>query len=367
MPVTTPIESTLLEAGRLADRAGFDDLLARASLANTRGFVGTVDPLIADRVDLLRAALGKCAPDDVGSRARLLATLAVETRGMDPSADCGPFAEEAVVLARGVGDPRLLAHVLNMAVFAMWLPATLQERLELTAEACALGRDIGGGPLLHWSANWRVHALIEAGEVDEAVTWLDVIDEVASDAGQPSLQWLGPSVRGGLSALQGDLQAARELADASGRRAVDVTEMDALSVRLAVLTMCAWHEGKDDPEIARGEAHPIFQDPSWQSSVGNRSYFTAERALVGGHPPDHVRAWLDEWRVERQGRGIGAIGYACVLAERCPEVGTRDQAAGLLRWLWPHRGQVASMAHSGRRLAGGHRTRPPWRFQTTAR
>ncbi len=335
--------ATLLDAGRAAQRVGADDLLVRAALANTRGFVGTVDPLIAERVALLDDALLRTTADDPATRSRLLATLGVERRGMDPSFDASAITEESIALARSVGDGRLLAHVLNSAFFALWLPDTLDLRLALSTEACQLADRLGDAPLLHWSATWRVHVLVEAGRVDEAADWLDVLDQAAAEAGSPSLQWLGPSLRAGLCALHGEIAAARRHADTSYRRAVALTERDALAVRLAVLAVCAWHEGSDDPEITALERHPEFHDATWQVTVAGRSYWTAERALVGQTGDADIRAWLDEWVDDRGGRGVGAVGYACVLAERCHDVGTRDHAARLLPWLARYRGQVATM------------------------
>ena len=104
---------TLLAAADMARGLGDHESLAPAALANSRGFIasvaGTVD---AERVAALEAAAAALPPDDSALRARVLSTLALELT-FDADWDRRlSLSDEAVAMARRVGDPNALAHVL---------------------------------------------------------------------------------------------------------------------------------------------------------------------------------------------------------------------------------------------------------------
>ena len=75
------------------------------------------------------------APRGTSDRVRLLAALGRERRhAMFPVAECRPPAEEAVEVAREVGDPVLLAHCLLALHDAVWASGTATTRLAIVQE-----------------------------------------------------------------------------------------------------------------------------------------------------------------------------------------------------------------------------------------
>ncbi|MGH9035915.1 MAG: ATP-binding protein, partial [Acidimicrobiia bacterium] len=119
---------TLMEAARQAEQRGDADALARAALANSRNFIfsaaGTID---AEQVELLHAALAAIPATDSPIRARLLATLAAELFWAGDHAERQRLSDEALGIARRLGDASTSADVLAARIIAVWAPHTVEE------------------------------------------------------------------------------------------------------------------------------------------------------------------------------------------------------------------------------------------------
>ena len=129
---------TLLDAARLAQEVGDADRLARAALANNRGFFSTAARVDVERVSVLDAALHAQPARDTATRAALLAQLAVE---LVPDPDWrrrAQLSDAALAMARRIDDPTTLARTLNHRYIALWGPHTLTERLANAREASEL-------------------------------------------------------------------------------------------------------------------------------------------------------------------------------------------------------------------------------------
>jgi DNA-binding SARP family transcriptional activator len=215
---------TLLHAARLAQARGDADVLSRAALANRRGFifsaVGTEDP---DRVAVLEAAIDAIAPDSP-TRARLLATLGLElVYGGDPER-CLRLSDDALALARRLGDRAALADVLLNRYYTIGGPDTRDERLANAAELLVLAEHLGDPVLTAQALFLRLFAALEDGEVGEAHRALDACEHLAGELGQPTLRWFATFWRGAMALLAGRLEeadrhitAAFELGQASGQ------------------------------------------------------------------------------------------------------------------------------------------------------
>src|SRR6202041_1731309 len=107
---------TLLDAAAVAQELADTGRLARAVLANSRGWTtatqfGAVD---AERVRTLEAA-AEALPLDDPRRAQVLAMLAYELHHGGSSERCRALASEAIEIARAARDPGVLAHTLANA------------------------------------------------------------------------------------------------------------------------------------------------------------------------------------------------------------------------------------------------------------
>ena len=124
--------ASFAEAAALARTAGDAALLSRASLgfAGLAVVVASPDP---ELTRLLEEALEATPAQELGTRARLRARLAVECYYTDPAA-AETLSEQAVADARAGGDPGALAAALNARRVALWRPAHAAARLSVVDE-----------------------------------------------------------------------------------------------------------------------------------------------------------------------------------------------------------------------------------------
>ena len=203
---------TLLDAARSASRQGDTDALARAALANSRGslfsMVGAVD---TDRVAALEAALDAVGDDPTPIRARLLAYLSQEVVFLGDEQRCLRLCEEALALARRLGDPSALADVLVARYHAIAIPGTLPERVANTAELLAAAEGLDD-PIVVSRALWlRYRAVLESGDVEEAHRYHAQSERLSAELGQPTLRWMDEWNRDGLALLAGRVEETEQL------------------------------------------------------------------------------------------------------------------------------------------------------------
>ena len=177
--------------------------------------------LDVDLVRLLEAAAGRAGDD--GTRARVLARLAYELLG---DASAGPrrreLADQALRLARGVGDRRTLAKVVDRRLHALWDPAAAADRLATASEIVELARAGGDHARERRGLFWRFVALMELGRVAEAESALAVFEREAAAAGDAPAAVMATARQAMLAVLRGRFEEAERLSDQpaeGGRRA----------------------------------------------------------------------------------------------------------------------------------------------------
>ncbi|MEX0663628.1 MAG: AAA family ATPase [Acidimicrobiia bacterium] len=212
----------LLEAGRVAERAGEVDLLVRATLDNHRGFFSTVGDVDTERVEMVRTALEALGDEDSPERAQLLANLSGEVVFGEDLAGRRAINDDALTIARRLGDPATLAHVLISRSVALWEPSTLDERLVLTTEAMGIADELGD-PYLQFFAYWyRYATCVEHADAAELATIGPRLEQLASEVGQATPLWMDVFTRSGRAASAGEHELAEELMNAQlevGQRA----------------------------------------------------------------------------------------------------------------------------------------------------
>ncbi|GAB2478541.1 BTAD domain-containing putative transcriptional regulator [Jatrophihabitans fulvus] len=138
--------------------------LTRGSLWIAAVF-GEVDEIV---VGSLRRALDRLTDTDSPTRCLALLALAAEVyHAPDAPQGRDALADEAVAMARRLGDPALLLHALTHRAVATWWLPTAVDRIALTREAAALARDLGAERELVEAQLLLVSALGEAGMSDE--------------------------------------------------------------------------------------------------------------------------------------------------------------------------------------------------------
>jgi tetratricopeptide (TPR) repeat protein len=181
---------------------------------------GAVDE---ERIATLEAAVTALDETSV-TRARLLANLAMELMYSPDHERRARLSHEALELARRLGDPATLAHVIIGRFNAISRPHTLPERLLLTAELLDVAERLGDPAVSTRAWFVRHRVALEAGDMDEADRAIDAFTELVAALGQPSLRWAVAWNRAGRHLLAGriaqadaEVHAALELAQASGQ------------------------------------------------------------------------------------------------------------------------------------------------------
>ena len=230
------------QAGELARRIGFPEALARAGLGlglelssvivdpaevgqlDTAAASGVVDSVEAG---LLEEALVALGDTDSQLRARVLARLAralLATPQVDRRLQ---LSQEAVELARRLGDPATLAAVLydrHLAVWGAERPALVAERLAMATEVVDLAEGIGDWAMALRGRGLRRSDLLEVGDLAGFDADLAAAEQTADQRRQLHHRWQLPLARATRALLAGRFVLAEELAAqglAIGRRAGD--------------------------------------------------------------------------------------------------------------------------------------------------
>ena len=142
-------------------------LLARAALGRGRAVVDARARGPGGRGACSSEALGALGEEDSPLRARLLARLSLELYYAGEPERRMALSEEAVAIARRIGDPATLASAASTrATTSLWRPENVEERLEVAAELRRIAEESGDLELELEGAGWTVVDLLELGDVD---------------------------------------------------------------------------------------------------------------------------------------------------------------------------------------------------------
>jgi tetratricopeptide (TPR) repeat protein len=327
--------ATLLEAARLAIANNDTDALVDAALANNRGFASRTGGLDNERVAVLEAAVDAVGPDATARRARLLALLAVEICWSDQSARRRGMADEALAIARRLGDPAVLAEVLQRRIMAIWGPSTLGERLLETAELEQLGRDEKDHVATYWASFFRMTVALEAVDFAESERCHRQANALADEIGQPLLRWNMIVSNSWWTLLGGDTAGAEQLAHDALDLGNALGQSDALPIFGTLLYGVRWHQGR------LGELEGLLA-----SGVRDTPELTAYRAALGlvlvaaGKHAEAADALASAHAAGFTAPDLVWLVTLTSWAEVAVAVGDRNAAAALYDLLAPWHGQV---------------------------
>jgi class 3 adenylate cyclase/tetratricopeptide (TPR) repeat protein len=232
---------TLLAAAHLADARGDSDALARATLANSRGYIFTAWNVVdADKVAALESALRAVGSADSPARARLLATLALELV-FDRQAEerRRAMSDEALTVARRLGDPPTIVPVL-IARHLTTMPCPVAPRVAESAELVQAAESVTDGVLRSYAWGIRYRSCLEAGDTEEADRCLARAVTLMEDLGQPGLLWTQSYFRAGREIVAGHFDEAErlivratELGTTTGNEDVGVAAAQGFTLRFA--------------------------------------------------------------------------------------------------------------------------------------
>ncbi len=235
---------TLLEAARLAAAVGDGAALVRAALANNRGFVSAIGEVDGERVAVLEDALEAVGTGNSAERARLLALLASERLFDSDYPTRRALADEALSMARDVGDPHTILDTLLRRGLPIWIPETIEELLSDYVEAEALADEVGDPVGKVWALGFRAMFSVQVGDVGEVNRCHDEAGRLAAEIGQPMLKWSVSFSRSWSMLLAGDIGGSEACADEALRMGNETGQPDVLVFYSAHLFAIRWQQGR---------------------------------------------------------------------------------------------------------------------------
>jgi class 3 adenylate cyclase/tetratricopeptide (TPR) repeat protein len=244
---------TLSEAAAMARRLGDAERMSRAALAKSRWFSSTVSSSgDIDQVELIEASLAAIGPEPSPMRARLLATLASELVYTPRANERFATADEALQVARAVGDPMTLFDVLFRRAPVARRRSRAETETEL-AEMQALVAD-GQDPLRQALADViTVHRRIESGDIDGCDPPLHRAVQIADELRLPVLRWLVTVLQGTVATVRGDLARAEKLVVEARELSHTTDQPDASTWFGVQLYMIRYEQGRLE------ELAPLFE------------------------------------------------------------------------------------------------------------
>ena len=198
-----------LQAAVIARGRADADQLARAALGLGAGFGGfevqLLDPV---QIELLEEALAALDPAPSRLRAWVLARLSVALSFSDGETRRRALSEEAVSMARRLGDHGVLGYALAGHCDAIPGPDDCETRLAEATEVVRLAQSARDRPLELLGRRLRLVALLETGEIGEVDLEVERFAQVAEQLRQPLYRWYVPLWRGMRDLMRREIGAA---------------------------------------------------------------------------------------------------------------------------------------------------------------
>ncbi len=328
--------ATLRHARALARDAGRPDLVARAALATAGAGVTIlgVDPGV---VAELEDALGTVGSDNPALRIRLLARLAIEL-AYDPDADRrDTVSEQALELARRLGDPAALAAALSARHVVLWGPDHTRERLDVADEMVDLARRARDGELALQARNWRIVDLLELGDGPRVRLELDAYAALSAEARLPAYAWYLPMWHATMALLEGRIGRGLELARRAqmlGRRAGDANAEVCYAEHQLLRLVVEQRAGDLDPaavDVDPSVTERSERGPAWRAYRFTFAWVHAERGELQLARRDYEDALADGLdTLPRDVNWLSALSSAAQTAALLDDAEQADQLRTLL-------------------------------------
>jgi hypothetical protein len=258
----------LLAASRRALELGNVDLVVRAVLANTRGLAAVISSVDRGRVDLIEEALALVGDAPSPARARLLGQLASELTFSGQHDRRTALADDAVAMARALGDERLLCEVIVNTGYAAITGTRLRQLTDRTGEGVRLA-DRTGDPVLRVIARlFESSALVATGQLGESTGVGHQLVDIADAEGSPLLRWIASATAIRLELLRGNLRRASEMNDQLMTTGAELGQPDSAQWWAAGAAGMAWLNGEGGAlaDAAGDMAEQYAGAPAWRGA-----------------------------------------------------------------------------------------------------
>jgi DNA-binding SARP family transcriptional activator/tetratricopeptide (TPR) repeat protein len=332
-------KQSLREAADLAEGLGLKEHLAKAALGYGGRFVWESSRDDADHGPLLERALAAIGEEDSKLRVRLLARFAGGPL-RDPRFQRerrSSLSEQALAMARRIGDPETLAYALSGYNQAHLSPEFTPTQASLATELVDLATEAGDLERAAEGHELRAVALIELADMPGAKAALAAMAKLAEELRQPSQDWFVTVYSAHVALLEGELaEAERLIAEARRLGERGLSWNAGLSYGIQLYVLCR-EQGRLDEveELVRCSARDYPTYPAYRCALAQMAAelgYTAEArgALEDLAADDFSVLPLDEdWLVSMS-----------LLAETATILGDVEIAARLYRRLLPYRERV---------------------------
>ena len=254
-------------AADLARAAGAAEPLARAALgvglATTMGIVDHLE------IELLEQALGAVGEADSVLRSRLLARLAMALHDIASVDRRRVLSDQAIAMARRVGDPAALAVALVDRHVAIGIHEPAEELLAMSGEVVRLATARGDRHLELRIRRLRVGSLLEVGDMDAVRVELEICEAMTGELRRGDREWHLPMVRAGLAALSGRLEEAERLAEEGLRRGAPTQHPGLAVFHGSIIGLLRFLQGRlpELEDILRRSAERYPTAPEWRCTL----------------------------------------------------------------------------------------------------
>jgi eukaryotic-like serine/threonine-protein kinase len=265
---TLKAQRTFRQAAELAKQLDEPRRLAHAALwfggaGLTAGVANkTLIGLLEDALHMLPLADGPL-------RARLLARLAVELYWSEKRQEGVALGQEALSMARRLGDPVALVDALTARHMALWRPEEVEELLAGGDEIVHLAEAADDVDRLFLGHAWRVHAFLTLGDIESVEREVTLTAALARDLRQPIYRWLVLNWTAMLALLQGRFEdAERNALEAFeiGQRVEPTDAPQAYAVQMLILRR---EQGRlaELQEVVKGFGRKYPALPAWRCGL----------------------------------------------------------------------------------------------------
>lgn len=195
---------SFLRAADFARRVGEPAQLARAAIGYGGTFVWSRVGNDPHLVPLLQDALVFLGGGDDSLRARLLGRLSCALRSTVDRRHGDALSQQALDLARELGDPATLAYALTCRAGAVWWPENSEERLEIGRELEAVGEAAADVAWVVDGHMTQSAALLELGRVHEGRRQLETLGRRSDGLRLASHRWLNAAMKAALALATGE-------------------------------------------------------------------------------------------------------------------------------------------------------------------
>jgi DNA-binding CsgD family transcriptional regulator len=284
---------------------------------------------------LLTDALGMLGEGDSTLKARVLGSLARALAFTTAFEQAESIEQQAVAMARRLGDPATLAATLKARFYARLRPERIPTRLASAAELLRLGEATGDREMVLFAYAWRLFDLMELGDIPAVDHCLDVHARLAEDLRQPFYLYINATFRAMRATFAGCFAAGERLAQHALSIGQRLRGQDVLGLFGVQMFTLRREQGRLQ-EIAPAVRHFVQTNPAastWRpglaliySELGNAQEARAEFAYFASN---------DFANIPRDALWVMCITY---LSEVCAFLGDARSAALLYQFLLPHDG-----------------------------